>query len=246
MSLGCADALVDQRVDLLGHPGGLVVLVVGDVALDQLAVAGVGPQVLRTPAGVACAMTGVRRLQDPLGGAVVLLQQDRGGVRVVALELVDVADRRAAEGVDRLVGVADDAQLGLRDRAVLRPDQLAHQHVLGVVGVLVLVDQHVPEPAAVVLGDVGEHLQQVHGVHDQVVEVHRVRLAQPLLVELVDLGQHLLRRRLRDVALLVDQLVLQVRDLGGEAAAGVALGVEVEVAGDHRHQPDASRPGRRS
>ena len=51
--LGLGRALVDQRVDLLGDPGGLVVLVVGDVAVDQLAVAGVGPQVLRLAAGVA-------------------------------------------------------------------------------------------------------------------------------------------------------------------------------------------------
>jgi hypothetical protein len=65
-----------------------------------------------------------------------------------------------------------------------------------------------------------------------------VRLAQPLLVEPVRLREHLLRRRLRDVALLVDELVLQVGHLRGEAPARVALGVEVQVAGDHRHQPD--------
>src|SRR3712207_7032181 len=37
---------------LLGDPRGLVVLVLGDVALDQRAVAGVGPQVLGTATGV--------------------------------------------------------------------------------------------------------------------------------------------------------------------------------------------------
>ena len=69
-------------------------------------------------------------------------------------------------------------------------DQLPDQHVLRVVGVLVLVDQHVAEPAAVVLGDVGEGLQQVDRGHDQVVEVERVGLAQPPLVERVGLGEH--------------------------------------------------------
>jgi hypothetical protein len=50
-------------------------------------------------------------------------------------------------------------------------DQLAHQDVLRVVGVLVLVDQDVAEAASVVLGDVGEGLQQVDRGHDEVVEV---------------------------------------------------------------------------
>ena len=110
-------------------------------------------------------------------------------VRVVVLELEDVADRRAAERVDGLVGVADDAQLGGRHRHVGRvvgrcpaADQLLDQLVLRVVGVLVLVDEDVPEPAPVVLGDVREGLQQVDRRHDQVVEVERVGLPQPALV----------------------------------------------------------------
>jgi hypothetical protein len=40
-------------------------------------------------------------------------QADGAHRRVVALELVDVADRGAAEGVDRLVGVADDADVAV-------------------------------------------------------------------------------------------------------------------------------------
>ena len=36
---------------------------------------------------------------------------------------------------------------------------------------------------------------------------------------------------------MVDQLVLQVGDLGGERRGRVALGVEVEVAAEQRHQP---------
>ena len=118
------------------------------------------------------------------------------------------------------------------------------------VGVLVLVDQHVPEPSAVVLGDLRERLQEVDRRHDQVVEVERVGLAQPALVDRVDLGEHPLGVvALADPAgegLVVDQLVLEVGDLGAEAARRVALGVEVELAQDQGHQPLASRPRRRS
>jgi hypothetical protein len=94
----------------LGDEGRLIVLVVGDVARDQRAVARVGPQVLGPAAGVP-RHHGVRGGQDVLGRPVVLLEEDDGGVRVVLLELDDVPDGGAAKGVDRLVGVAHDAQL---------------------------------------------------------------------------------------------------------------------------------------
>ncbi len=108
---GDRQALVVQPVDLLGDERRLVVLVVGDVADDRRAVAGVGPEVLGLAARVPRHHR-VRRGQDVLRGAVVLLEQDHRRVRVVLLELDDVPDRRAAERVDGLVRVADNAQLG--------------------------------------------------------------------------------------------------------------------------------------
>ena len=82
----------------------------------------------------------------------------------------------------------------------------------------------------------------MHRGHDQVVEVHGVGLAQPPLVGRVGLGEHLLlvRAGLADppgIRLVVDQLVLEVGHLVAERARVVALGVEVHVADDHRHQP---------
>ena len=178
---------IDQPVDLPGDERGLVVLVVGDVADHLLAVALVGPQALVAPIRVAGDHR-VGRREDALGGAVVLLQQDRDGVGEVLLELDDVADAGAAEGVDGLVGIAHHAQLARRHARRRGRHQLADQLVLGVVGVLVLVDEHVAEPAPVVLGDGGQPLQQRHRLHDQVVEVERVGRAQAGLVDGVDLG----------------------------------------------------------
>ena len=108
---------VAEPVDLLRDELGLIVLVVGDVADDLRAIAAVGPQPLRLAVGVA-GDDGVRRGQDGLRRPVVLLEQDHPGVGVVGLELQDVADRRAAEGVDRLVGVTDDTELGRRKLGV--------------------------------------------------------------------------------------------------------------------------------
>lgn len=199
--------------------------------------AGVGPEVLGAAALVALD-DGVGGGEDRLRGAVVLLQQDRRGARVVLLELEDVADGRAPEGVDRLVRVAHHAQLGGRVGLPGRADQLPHQRVLGVVGVLVLVDQDVAEAAAVVLGDVREGLEQVDRRHDDVVEVQGVGLAQAGLVERVRLGEGLLETvgGLPGEGLLVDELVLEVGDLGGEGLRRELLRVQVEVAADQGHQ----------
>ena len=157
----------------------------------------------------------------------------------VLLELDDVADAGPTEGVDGLVGVADHAELGRLRALDGRCDQLPDQHVLRVVGVLVLVDQHVPEAPPVVLGDRGQPLQQRDRLHDQVVEVERVGRAQPALVDAVDLGHPplVLVGGPGGRVVRVEQLVLQVRDLSGDRPRGELLRVQLQVAGDQADQP---------
>ncbi len=234
---------VGQPVDLVGDVLGLVVLGVGHPADDPLAVAGVRPEpLLGTPRVAGDHRVG--GVQDGLGGAVVLLQHDGGGAGEVGLEGQDVADRGAAERVDRLVGVAHHHQLGRLDGGHALGHrqlgaQLADQRVLGVVGVLVLVDQHVPEPPPVLLAQVGERLQQVHRGHDQVVEVERVGRLQPLLVLAVGVGVDLLVVGLGPCGggLVVDQFVLAVRHPVHHLTNRVTLGVDLGVAQHQRHQP---------
>src|SRR5207247_6431046 len=62
-------ALLHQPVDLPGQVQRLVALVLPQVAADQLASDGVGPQVLGAPAGVV-GNHGVGGVEDRLGGAV--------------------------------------------------------------------------------------------------------------------------------------------------------------------------------
>ncbi len=97
---------------------------------------------------------------------------------------------------------------------VLARQQL-EEAVLGMVGVLVLVDEHVAEGRAVARADLGEQLEHVDRADEQVVEVHRVHAVQALLVELEDVGDGLLEERADELAvgLGVAQLVLGVGDL---------------------------------
>ena len=107
----------------------------------RLAAGDFGPELLRPPFAIALDHR-VGGGEDRLGRAVVLLELDHLGLGEVTLEVEDVADVGVAEAVDRLVLVADDHQV-----AVLFGEQL-QQPVLGVVGVLVLVDEDVAEGAA--------------------------------------------------------------------------------------------------
>ena len=93
------------------------------------------------------------------------------------------------------------------------------------VGVLVLIDEHVPEAPPVGLRDLGERLEHVDGDHDQVVEVHRAGRDQAALVLRVRLGERLLPRaaRLAGERLVVHELVLEVGDLGGHRLGRVCL-----------------------
>ena len=237
-----ADRVVGQFLDLLGDERRLLTIGVGDVADDEFAVTGVGPQLLLATAGVA-RDDRVGSRQDGLRRTVVLFEQNGFGVGEVALELFDVADGGAAEGVDRLIGVTDDAEFGGFEaaRGGLLPHQFADEDVLGVVGVLVLVDEDVPEAAPVVLGDLRVTVQQGDGLADQVVEVEGVGRPQPALV----LAEDLRDRRRGEVVLVCrgrrlvgrDQLVLEVRDRHRDTARTELLRVQVEVADDHAQQP---------
>ena len=104
---------------------------------------------------------------------VVLLELDHGGVRLVALEVEDVAQVGAAPRVDRLVVVADHGQV------VVARGEGADPQVLGLVRVLVLVDVEVA-PALLVAGeDVGRLVEQADRLEQQVVEVERPDRLEP-------------------------------------------------------------------
>ena len=190
----------------------------------RLAVAELRPEVLRLALAVV-RDDGVRRLEDRVRRAVVLLERDRLRAREVALELEDVPDVGAAERVDRLVGIADR-----EDVVVLRGEQL-QEPVLRVVRVLVLVDEDVAERLLPFLLRLGEALEHVDREVEHVVEVDGVRGEELALVQLVDVGDRLVVEA-RDAARVLgraDQLVLRLRDLRVDAARREALRVALEL-----------------
>jgi hypothetical protein len=136
-----------------------------------------------------------------------------------------IGHRHKRPGDEALVRVAHGA-----DVAVLLGEEL-QQAVLGVVGVLVLVDEDVAERLLPALAGLGEPLQHLHGEHQQVVEVDGVRGEEAPLVEVVHLRDGLVveRRDPAQVLIRADQLVLRVRDLRVDAARDEALRVALEL-----------------
>jgi hypothetical protein len=105
-------------------------------------------------------------------------------IREDQISLLDLLDRlrRSVGHRDRcssdqaLVVIPHYAQVPVLLRQQLQPA------VLGAVRVLVLVHEHVAEGAAVAAQDLVEELEEVHAAEQEVVEVHRVRRVQALLV----------------------------------------------------------------
>ena len=139
------------------------------------------------------------------------------------MRTVDQRSRRQA-----LVGVADHA-----DVAVAVGEE-EHHFVLGLVGVLVLVDEDVLEALAVVLEHVGVLAEELHGVGEEIVEVHRAGLEQARLVLGIDVGvlavEDVLGPSLRFLG--IDEFVLPEADDAVHATRRESLGVEAEVADD--------------
>ena len=175
----------------------------------------------------------VGSVENGLGGPVVLIEDDRGDRWKLFLELQDVANVGPTPSVHPLVAVADHADV------LVVGGQLQHDLVLRLVRVLVLVDQDVGEPMAVVIQHVGMLTEQTHDVEEQVVEVHRSGPHQTRLVFGVHLGMLAIEDVLssRDGIRGSDQLVLPQRNDAVHRSGSESLRVERQISDDVPGQP---------
>ena len=154
-----------------------MLLVVGVDHAHRLAFSQVAPQVLGKQFGIG-ADDVVGSAQDGTGGAVVLFQFDDLERGEVEWQLLQVVQRGATPAVDRLVVVADGGETRVR--------RLAHQQlehfVLGRIGVLVFVHQHMAQLALPLGAHLGVFAQQAQGQADEVVKVDALVGREPFLV----------------------------------------------------------------
>ena len=111
---------------------------------------------------------------------------------------------------------------------------------MGVIGVLVLVDQDVPEAALIQRGHLGEGSKEVHRLPDEVIEVERVRPSELSRVLAEDLDENTLSGVIEvdaaGVALHILKLVLEFRDASLSRTDGESIGIGVELFDDALEQ----------
>ena len=207
--------LLHPLADALDHEPRFVHFVVGVVNLDRFAVGVGGPQIFAQPRGVVSDER-VRRLEDIVGGTVVLLQTDGLGAGEILGEALDILDFRASPPVDALIVVADDKHVALA--AAQQPDPV----ILNGVGILELVHQHMLEPLPVMGQQVRIVAPQFVDAQQQFAEIHQPAALALLLVNRVDLS-----------VLALDGLTV-VGEIGGTLAFVLAA---VDETGGLRRRP---------
>ena len=161
-----------------------------------------------------------------LGGAVVLFQSDHPCVLVLLFKIQDILNVGPPETVDGLVIVTHHAEVPVS------PGQQAGEEILQVVGVLILVHQHIPELFLVVAQHLRLRLQQRDGVVNDVVKVQGIGSAELLLIGGVDLGNAGIFPIVCCLRLFAEYLwplvaVLGGADSGENAADGEGLFIQI-------------------
>ncbi len=215
--LGQPMPLALQGFDLVAdHPGFLGS--VPDAAHDHaLAVVALGPQSFAEPSliGGDQARSGAQNVRR---GAVIAFQPDDPGARKIPLEPQNIADFRTPPAIDRLVVVADAADV------VMLLGQQPQPQILRDIGVLILVHHDIFEPALII----GQHVrmpgEQRQAMQQQVAEIGRVQGFQALLIGLIQ----------RFAASIGEFERVRVRELVGRLAA---IFPAVDHRGEHPRRP---------
>ena len=171
-------------IDDAGNVVGFIVFRLGLVMDDLVPCRVFRPQCLLGPAFVIVD-DGIGGVEDGLCRSVVLFQFNRCRIGIVPGKVDDIADIGTAPGVNALVRIADDA-----DVAPAGSQDLG-QGVLGMVRILVFVDQDVLETGLVLFPNIFLFLQKAHGQEQEVVEVDSIVFPQLFLVQGVDVGYFL-------------------------------------------------------
>ncbi len=116
-------ALPLQLLDILADDAGFLLVVPATFDRDLIAETGIGAERLAEPSLVMSDQAR-SRAEDVAGRAVVALQPDDLGAGEVGLEAQDVVDLRAPPAIDRLVVVADAADIAVALREQPQPQIL--------------------------------------------------------------------------------------------------------------------------
>ncbi len=183
--------------------------------------------IMRDEAGGGC--------ENMAGRAVIALEPDDLRAGKILAEAQDVIDIGAAPAIDRLIVVADAADIVPALGQELQPE------ILDRVRVLIFIDQHVAEAVLKFLQHIRIFAKEPQAFEQKIAEIGGVQNFQPLLIELIKLlplaiaeSRGFARRHMRRR----QPAILPGIDLIGEAARRPALFIDI-FGGEHLlQQPD--------
>ena len=126
----------------------------------------------------------VGSIHNGLGAAVVLLQFEQARTLILLLEVKDIVNVGTAEAVDTLRVIAHHAHLSVI--ACKEP----HNLVLGIVGVLILVHQHIAEARGIAFRNIGIVIEELPGIEQYVIKIHCIRHAATGIITGIDIVNH--------------------------------------------------------
>ena len=139
------------------------------------------PEVFAFPANVMLNDL-ISGIEDGLGRTVVLFQPDDGRIAELVLKRKDVFNRRAAEFINTLVIIANDTKI------LALGCQQADQHILGMVGILILVHHQVPPTILVIFQHLGALLEKRNSLDDDIIKVQRIGSPHPPGIGFINFG----------------------------------------------------------
>ncbi len=154
------------RHDGVGDETALVVVAQCAVHIDFVAFVVAGPNVLLDLV-LVFGNDGVGRFDNVFGAAVVLLKFVDHAIGIVPFKIENILDVGPPKAVDALRIVTHHTNV------FPRCAKLADDHVLGEVGVLVLVDQDEAKLLLVLVQEIGKIPKKNIGLEQEVIEVHR-------------------------------------------------------------------------
>ena len=128
-------ARTNQAGDLISDKARLFILVIPLMEGDLRSCAILGPEALVVRTFRTCVDHRLGRIEDTLGRAVVLFEEDHLSLWKILLELANVPHISTPKEVDGLVIITNHKEVALTCT------QLADQRVLGPIGILILVDE---------------------------------------------------------------------------------------------------------
>ena len=179
--------IVMQRHDFAGNPDRFVCIIHSREMNDFILTLHTGEQILIDTVAVILDQC-IRTVQNLLGGTVVLIQHNGMAVRKIPFKIHNDIHLCTTPGINRLIGIADHAQI-----AAFLYQQL-DDGILQIIDILKLIDMQIREAALPFCAYLFLAFQYTVGKNQQIIEIQRIHFLQALLVKLVDIGLDLFTR----------------------------------------------------